>query len=110
MRRVEREADTELVALQHGDDTTPRWRLGDKEFGECFVHEYERGGRHLRGEDPGPAHPFVKALRTATNLEALTSEHGTILAHWLGEDEILRGLRERPGPPVTWNDGGTVCE
>jgi hypothetical protein len=28
----------------------------------------------------------------------------------VGEDEILRGVRERPGPPVKWNEEGTVCE
>ena len=29
---------------------------------------------------------------------------------WVGEDEIIRGERERPGPLVKWNEDGTVCE
>ena len=48
-------------------------------------------------------------LRTATNLEDLMAEHGTMLGFWVGEDEVVRGLRGRPGPPVRWNEDGTVC-
>ncbi len=92
--------ETEFVTLEHEDGTVSRWPLGDEGFKEVFVHEYERGGRHVDGEEPGPAHPFVVALRTATNLEALMAEQGTMLGFWVGEDEIVRGLRERPGPPV----------
>ena len=109
LRELEREMETEFVTLEHDDGTVSRWPLGYEGFGEVFVHEYERGRRHVDGEEPGPAHPFVVALRTATNLEALMSEQGTVLGLWLGEDEIIRGLAERPGPPVEWNDEGTVC-
>ena len=106
VRKIEREMETEFVTLEHEDGTVSRWPLGDEGFKEVFVHEYERGGRHFDGEDPGPAHPFVVALRTATNLEALMSEQGTVLGLWLGEDEIIRGLRERPGPPVRESSPG----
>ena len=109
LRKLEREMETEMVTVEHEDGTVSRWPLGDALFDEVFVHEYKRGGRHFDGEEPGPAHPFVVALRTATNLEALMSEQGTVLGLWLGEDEIIRGLRERPGPPVRWNEDGTVC-
>jgi hypothetical protein len=102
---LEREIETGYVTLEHEDGTRSKWPLGDEGFGEIFLHEYGRWTR----DDPGPAHPFVVALRTATNLEALMAEHGTILGFWLGEDEIARGEAERPGPPVTWNDDGTVC-
>jgi hypothetical protein len=53
-------------------------------------------------EDPGPAHPVVEALRGTTDAELRRpmSEHGTVLGAWLGEDEIIRGERERPGPLV----------
>lgn len=27
------------------------------------------------------------------------TEQGTMLGFWVGEDEVVRGLRERPGPP-----------
>jgi hypothetical protein len=53
--------------------------------------------------------PFVVALRTATNMEALMAEEGTVVGLLLGEDMIMRGEIERPGPPVEWNDEGTVC-
>jgi hypothetical protein len=67
-----------------------------------LVHEYDRGKRHLEGEGPGPAHPVVEAPRGVSDaeLQRLISEHGIILSMWLGEDEIIRGERERPGPPV----------
>ena len=66
------------------------------------MHEYERGGRYFDGEDPGPAHPFVEALRDAAEgeVERLVPTQGTVLELWLGEDEIIRGERERPGPPA----------
>ncbi len=104
LRKIEREMETVLVAVEHEDGTVSRWRL-DELFEEVFVHEYGRWTQ----EEPGPAHPFVVALRTATNLEGLMSEHGTVLGHWVGEDAIIRGEAERPGPPVRWNEGGTVC-
>lgn len=50
------------------------------------------------------------ALRTATNLEALISEQGTMVGHLLGEDELIRGVRERAGPAATWNEDWAVCE
>jgi hypothetical protein len=109
LRHLEREMGAELVTVEHEDGTVSRWPLGDEGFAEVFVHEYERWTRDDE-EGPGPAHPFVVALGTATNLEALMSEHGTILGHWVGEDAIIRGLKERPGPPVQWNDEGTICE
>ncbi len=67
-----------------------------------------------RGE-PRPGSPLVVvAPRTATNPEALVAEHGTVLGHWAGEDATIRGEAERgpaprpPGPPVQWNEDGTV--
>ncbi len=109
VRKLEREMETELVTVEHEDGAVSRWPLGDDLFKEVFLHEVERGGRHFDGEDPGPAHPFVEALRMATNLEALMAEHGTMLGFWVGEDAIVQGLAERPGPPVTWSEDGTVC-
>jgi len=41
-------------------------------------------------------------LRNAADgeLERLVPTQGTVIAMLLGEDEIIRGERERPGPPV----------
>lgn len=60
---------------------------------ECFLHETDRGRRDYFGEEPSEAHPLTVALRTATNLEHLMRENGTIPGHFVGEDEVLRGLR-----------------
>lgn len=96
LRTLEREMDETLVVVEYEDGTTSRFR--DEElFPECFLHETGRWRRAFRGADPGEAHPFTVALRTATNLEALVSEQGTMILHFLGEDEIIRGARERSG-------------
>lgn len=105
VRKLERAMETEYVTVEHEDGIRSKWPLGDEGFKEVFVHEYERWTQ----DDLGPAHPFVAALRTATNLEALMAEHGTVLGHWVGEDAIIRGEMERPGPPVTWSEDGTRC-
>ena len=54
------------------------------------------------GEDPDPAHPFVEALRDAApgEVERLVPTQGTMLLTFLGEDAIMRGEMERPGPSV----------
>lgn len=109
LRNLERAADVDLVTVRDEDGTVSRWPLGDDLFKEVSLHEYERGNRHFKGEYPGPAHPFVVALRTATNLEALMGEQGTMLGAWVGEDEVIRGLKPRPGPPVAWSEDGTAC-
>jgi hypothetical protein len=108
LRNLERAADERLLTFVLEDGTMARFR--EEAFTECFLHEYERGRRHHDGEEPGPAHPLVEALRKAKDLQGLMAEHGTILGHLVGEDAIIRGEMERPGPPVEWNEAGTVCE
>jgi hypothetical protein len=105
---LEREAEVALVAVKHEDGKTSRFQE-EEIFPECFLHEIAWGRRTFDCEEPGPAHPFVVALRTANNVEALMSEQGTMIGQLLGEDEIIRGVRERPGPAVEWNEEGTVC-
>ena len=80
----------------------------DELLPECFLHEFERGRRHFNGEDPGPAHPVIKALRKAEDgeLARLMDEHGTMVGTMVAEDSIIRGERERPGPPVTERSPG----
>ena len=39
--------------------------------------------RHHDGEEPGPAHPFMVALRRAANTEAVASDHGTFILNLL---------------------------
>ena len=104
--KLEREMQLELVVVEHEDGTTSRFQ--EDAVMDAFLHEMERGRRHF-GEDSGDAHPFVVALRTATNMGALMAEQGTVVGLLLGEDMIMRGEIERPGPPVERNDEGTVC-
>jgi hypothetical protein len=101
LKKLERAAERDMITFRLKDGTTARF-YEDEVWPECMVHELDRSGRHFDGEDPGPAHPFVKALRDAApgEVERLVPTQGTIIQLFLGEDEIVRGLRERPGPPV----------
>jgi len=105
LRRLELAATQDLITFELLDGTTASFPE-EEVFPECFSHEFERGRRHFEGEDPGPAHPFLVALRDAApgEVERLVPEQGTILTLWIGEDEIIRGLRERTGGPVTEHD------
>ena len=70
LRNLEREAAVSLVVVEHGDSKTSRFRE-DEVFPNCCLQEMERGAQHFAGEHPGEAHPFVVALRSATNQDAL---------------------------------------
>ncbi len=98
IRKLRKAAERDTITVKLRDGTEARL-YEDEVFPGCFLHESERGRRHYFGEDPGPAHPFVEALRDAApgELERLVPVHGTIIALWLGEDEILRGERQRAG-------------
>jgi hypothetical protein len=101
LRRLERETAQDSITFELRDGSIARFAEAEV-WPSCFIHEYQRGRRHSSGEDPGPAHPFLEALRQAApgEVERLVPTQGTCLLLWLGEDEIVRGLRERPGPPV----------
>jgi hypothetical protein len=101
LRRLEKDAEQETITFRLKDGTTARF-YEDEVFPGCFLHESDRGRRHYFGEDPGPAHPFVEALRDAAEgeVEGLVPTQGTVLELFLGEDEIIRGERQRLGPPV----------
>ncbi len=95
LERAAEEGDITFV-LQDGS-----WaRFSEEDYMACFLNEHDRGGRHIRGEDPGPAHPMIEALRKAKDFGAVVAEHGTLLGSLVGEDQIMRGEMERPGPPV----------
>ncbi len=97
LRRLEKGAEREMITFRLKDGSTARF-YEDEVWPGCFLHESERWG----AEDPGPAHPFVEALRDAAEgeVERLVPTQGTIITLFLGEDEILLGEKERPGPPV----------
>lgn len=111
LKKLQRRTRKDMITFELEDGTKARF-YEDEVFPECFLHESERGRRHYFGEEPGPAHPFVEALRKAKpgEVERLIPTQGWIISHMLGEDEIMRGERERPGAPVKWNAEGSVCE
>jgi hypothetical protein len=98
VRRLEQAAYENLITFELDDGTVARFP--EEACKECFLHEFERGSKHINGEDPGPAHPLVEALRKAKDLEAVVADHGTFLGALVGEDAIMRGEMERSGPPV----------
>ncbi len=100
LRRLTRMAEREMITFALEDGSTARFY--ENEFMECFLHETARGRRSYFGEDLGPAHPMIEALRKVSDAELrrVMSEHGTMLGQLVGEDMIMRGERERPGRPV----------
>jgi hypothetical protein len=98
---MEEAAQEELVTFRLEDGTIVCFRP-EEIFPECFRHETARWRKRYYGEDPGPAHPFVEAMRRApdSELQRLASEEGTMIFHFLGEDAVMRGEIERSGPPV----------
>jgi hypothetical protein len=91
LRRLARMAERDMITFELEDGTIARFY--ENEHMECFLHECARGRRHYFGEDPGPAHPMVEALRKVSKeeLARIMSEHGTILGQLVGEDQIIRG-------------------
>ena len=110
LKNLAREAGRGMIVFKLGDGTTARFHKA--EYLRCFIHETERGHRADGGEEPGPAHPMIEALRNVSDDEMarVMRDHGTLLGELVDEDAIIRGERERPGPRVEWNDAGTVCE
>ena len=110
LKKLAREAEREMIVFELEDGTTARFH--QDEFLDCFVHEMERGRRHCFGEDPGSAHPIIKALRKVSDEEMarVVRDHGMLLGDLVGEDEIIRGLKERPGPPVRETSPGVMNE
>jgi hypothetical protein len=100
LRRLTRAAERGMITFELEDGTTARFY--SDEFMECFLHETARGRRSYFGEEPGPAHPIIEALRKVSDeeLTRILRAHGTLLGHLVGEDQIMRGEVERPGPPV----------
>jgi hypothetical protein len=100
LKRIKRMAEREMTTFELQDGTIARFY--SEEFMECFVHESARWRPHYFGEEPGPAHPIIEALRKVSDeeLSRVFSENGMVLQHLVGEDQIIRGERERRGPPV----------
>ncbi len=107
LKKLRKATEHRTFVVRLRDGSTARF-YEDELLPEAFVFEFERGRRHFNGEDPGPAHPVIEALRKAEDgeLARLISEHGTMVGTMVAEDSIIRGERERPGPPVTERSPG----
>ena len=83
------------------EDGTVVWYSPD-DYKDCFLHEMGRLRRHYHGQDPGECHPLVAALRQLSDedMARVVQDHGKMLGHLVGEDRIIRGEIERPGPKV----------
>jgi hypothetical protein len=84
LKKLQRAAQRDMITFRLGDGTTARF-YNDEVWPECFLHEFDRGSRHYNGEDPGPAHPFIKALRNAApgEVERLVPTQGTMILNFL---------------------------
>ena len=92
MCRLTRAAEREMITFTLEDGTVTRFY--EDEFLDCFVHEFARDRRTWNGEEPGPAHPIIEALRHVSEeeLQRVIREQGTMLGHLVTEDErIQRG-------------------
>jgi len=102
LSKLRKATEHRTFVVRQRDGTEARF-YEDELLPECFMYETARGRRHFDGEDPGPPHPIIDALRKAEDgeLARLMDEHGTMVGILVAEDEIIRGERERSGPPVT---------
>jgi hypothetical protein len=107
LKKLRKATEHSTFVVRLRDGTEKRFFV-DQLLPEAFVFEFERGRRHENGEDPGPPHPVIEALRQAEDgeLARLISTHGTMVGILVAEDAIISGERERPGPPVTERSPG----
>ncbi len=92
LRRLTRATERETFAFTLRDGTIKRFY--EDEFWECFVHGFARDRRAWFGEEPGPPHPIIEALRHVSEdeMQRVLGEQGTMLGHLVTEDErIQRG-------------------
>jgi hypothetical protein len=77
---------------------------------DALVSSCDRGRAQLDGEAIPEPHPLLDALYGASEeaVEELVGVHGWGLGMLAGEEEVVRGDVERPGPEVSWSGG--VCQ
>jgi hypothetical protein len=106
LKKLAREAERGMIDFELADGSIARFY--SDEYMKCFLHEAARGRRAYFGEEPGPAHPMIEALRKVSDeeLARVMSEHGTLLGQLAGEDMVIRGEVERPGRRVRKSSPG----
>ncbi len=96
LKRLTRAAEREMFTFELEDGTTARFC--EDELLDCFVREFARNRRAWDGEDPGPPHQIIEALRNVpeAELQRVIKEQGTMLGHLVGEDERIRNGESGP--------------
>lgn len=80
---------------------------------EAMISSWDRMRANLDGEPLPEPHPLLDALYNASKeaVDELSEVHGSGMIEFMaGEESIVRGDIERPGPVATWNEEGTVCK
>lgn len=109
LKRAEKVAHVDMIAVPQPDGSVKRFH--PDELIPAMVSSWERMRASLDGEDLPEPHPLLDALYNASEetVEELCEVHGEGMVGFIaGEEQIVRGDVERPGPEVTWNGG--VCE
>lgn len=96
IKRLTRAVERDMITFELEDGTVARFY--EDEFLMCFVDEMARNRRAWFGEEPGPAHPIIEALRKVSDEEMarIVSEQGTLMGHLVGEDERIRNGGREP--------------
>jgi hypothetical protein len=92
LQKLTQEAEREMIVFELQDGSTARFPK--EALGLAFDHESDRWKRYTPGEDPGPAHPFTKALKEAKDLPQLMHQYGTCVGLFAGMDAKMREARE----------------
>jgi hypothetical protein len=97
VRRLEQLAEGRLVSVELEDGSVIRF---DPDLiVECFSNVMQR----IRADEDEPTperHSFIDTLARVRDKESFERDYGNWVGLIVAEDEVLRGLRERRGPPV----------
>lgn len=106
LKRAERLSGVDMILVPQPDGSVKRFH--PDALLDALVSSYDRGRAHLEGEPLPEPHPLLQALYSASEetVNELSEAHGMGMVGFMaGEEQIVRGDVERPGPEVTWNEG-----
>jgi hypothetical protein len=109
LRRAEKALEVDWIAVPQPDGSVKRFH--PDALVEAMTSSWSRMRASLDGEPLPEPHPLLEALYNASEktVGELSEVHGVGLVGFVaGEEAVVRGDVERPGPEVTWNGG--VCE
>lgn len=109
IRRAEKTAHVDMIAVPQPDGSVKRFH--PDALVDALVSSWGRIRASVDGEPLPDPHPLLDALYNASGeaVEELCRVHGDgMIGFMAGEESVVRGDVERPGPAVSWNGG--VCE